>query len=122
MIIKKQQGISAIGFLLVLIIGIFIVTLVIKTVPSYLENQTLESVLKDIAETMQGKEPTAGDLRKTLNKRLSVNNIKTVNSTDVQILDEGNKHIIIINYEVQKPLFANLSILMNFSERQEVLH
>ncbi len=120
-IMKPQQGISAIGFLFVVFTIILIGSLAIKIIPTYIDNITLSSVLESVAEEHKGQKVVLADIRASLRKKMSMNNISSVAAENITLEKNDGKTNILITYEVKKPLFTNISIVMHFEEMQEVL-
>ncbi|MCE7916929.1 MAG: DUF4845 domain-containing protein, partial [Nitrosomonas sp. PRO5] len=54
------------------------------------------------------------EIRQAFNKRAAVDAIKSVNGNDIVIRKQDGQLVLDINYTVTKPLFANLSLLIDF--------
>ncbi len=118
--IAKQQGIGIIRLLFFSFILILSVVFAVKTIPSYLADMTVTSVLKHLAKDIQEHKIRQQDIRQVLLRRLARNNIKSVKKTDITIKKHNGKLMIVIDYEVKKPLIGNISIVLDFRQEQEV--
>ncbi|MDX1811788.1 MAG: DUF4845 domain-containing protein [Gammaproteobacteria bacterium] len=120
--IKKQKGLGLIGTLIFIILAFSAIIIMIKILPSYMENYTLQSVLKSVEKDYKGKEVNQAELRNTLKKRLQVNNIQSVKELDVKIIKNPKSTKVDIDYDVKKPLFGNVALLMSFKETAEIVN
>ncbi len=115
---KQQQGMTAIGFILIIGMIAFFTAIGVKLVPMYIEYYSVTSILK----TVQGEPETAGrsasEIEDTILKRLSINEIHRVTKDDITITKEGKKVIIEISYEARVPLFGNIDIVGDFKDNR----
>lgn len=115
--IRKQHGLTLIGFLIVLAICLFFAYTAMRIVPSYLEYNALLNALK----TVQG-EPGAANkepwwIRDRIQRSLWVsyasNNIK---NEDIRIIREKGGVKVLVKYEVRKTWIGNIDLLLHFSK------
>ncbi|MDH5444699.1 MAG: DUF4845 domain-containing protein [Gammaproteobacteria bacterium] len=116
----KQKGMTGIGWLLVVSLIIFVFLIVIKLMPAYLDQFNVSSVLSSFSEQSEVRDMTAGEITSKLLKNLDINMVKDVTADDIYVSQAGNHRIIEIEYDVQRKLFANIDILIHFSNRAEV--
>lgn len=56
------------------------------------------------------------EIRKSFNKRAEIDGISSVNGGDLEIDKEDRKIVLGITYSVKTPLFANISLYIDFNE------
>ena len=59
---------------------------------------------------------TKGEIRSSFNKRAQIDDISAVNGSDLEIDKEGGQMVVGIAYSVKTPLFANISLFIDFNE------
>jgi len=109
---KYQRGISLSGLLLWLVVGILGAVLGMKVVPSVLDYYT---VLKDAkaAIAQAGPEASVADVRKAFDKYAEIDSLQ-FKSSELDISKEEGKIVASFAYEKVIPLFANVSLLIDF--------
>lgn len=112
---KKQKGITLIGLILVgaVVIGVAIVG--IKTAPSVLEYFSVVKVIKAMGASGELRGASAGDIRKSFDKRANIDAITAISGTDLDISKEGNDLVISFQYEKKIPIAGNVSICIDFA-------
>lgn len=56
------------------------------------------------------------EIRKLFNERAEIDDISSVNGADLEVEEEDGKIVLGIDYSVKAPLFANISLYINFTE------
>ena len=120
MLRKSQEGVSALAVMLLgPLVAVFILV-VIKLIPVYLEYSSVKSVLNGMTSDRAESYTSANEVRGTILKRLDINEVKSVSTENIEVAREGAVYLITIEYEVNSPLFYNISILISFSDKGEV--
>ena len=112
----KQKGEGLLVLVLWAIIGIFVVMLVLKLFPVYRENMAIKQTLTAMASDSVLQNGTDGEIRKSFNKRAQIDDISAINGRDLEINREGGKMALGVTYSVKTPLFANISLFIDFNE------
>ncbi len=117
MSLKKQKGMSLIGFLLVLSMVIFFAYLGMRITPIYIEFYSVKQAMKGVADEPGSANFSPFDVKDKMLSRLYVSysdgnvtreNIKVVRSNGVWL---------VVRYDVRKPLMGNLDVIASFDER-----
>lgn len=111
----KQKGAGILGMLLWAVVAIFVVMLVLKLLPVYRENMAIKTTLASMASDPVLQDSTKGEIRKSFNKRAQIDDISAVNGNDLEIDKDGGKIILGVAYSVKTPLFANISLFIDFN-------
>ena len=119
--VGKQQGMSMLGWFVIIMMVMVIGTGALKLAPVYLEYYNIVSVLENMQKEPALKEASKQDLASTFGKRLNINSI-SLKKGDYEIKKiEGKKAFQFrINYEVRKSLMGNLSIVASFDRTFEI--
>jgi hypothetical protein len=110
--LKRQNGMTAIGWLIVLALIGFFVLLTLRMLPSYLEYYKVVSTLESL-EKESGLD-TPADIRRLLERRFDISYVDTIQPNDVGIKAIGPNFRVIADYESRKHLFANVYVVMSF--------
>ncbi len=113
---KKQHGMTAIGFVMLLVIIAFFTAVALKLTPLYLEHFEVSSVLKSLAQEPGIANKSAAEIEDIIMKRLGINNVTHVTKDNIEISKEEGKTSIAISYEVRVPMLANIDVVANFKD------
>ncbi|MBT2748216.1 MULTISPECIES: DUF4845 domain-containing protein [unclassified Lysobacter] len=117
---RNQSGITLIGFIIVLgLAGVF-VYVGMKLVPMYTEFYSVKRSLADLA-----KEPGAGHMdsakaRDLFFRRMDMSYVDSVKPENFKIVRSDGGMQITVNYEVRRPLIANLDVVGRFNAVQQL--
>ena len=118
---QSQRGVTAIGWIILLIPVAVIVLAGIRLVPIYLNYISVSKYMSTVAAEVKGETSSSADgLRKALDKRFQVGYIDHPNAREIDIHREGSNWVMIADYEDVAPLFGNLSLLVQFHKQVEV--
>jgi len=62
----------------------------------------------------------AAQIRTLINKRLIVNNVRSLKTEDISIEKDGNVALIVVEYEVRENLFRNIDSVIHFKHEYEM--
>ena len=114
--IQNQQGMTAIGWLLVLVLVLLFAIIFMKLVPVYIDGyktySSLESLEQD--QNAHGKSPL--EIRKLLMKRLDINMVTDVGAEDISFSRDRNGTKVEVDYEARRQLFGNMYIVIVFNK------
>lgn len=106
---KTQRGMSFWGTIVVLAALVFIGTFLLKSIPAYVEFNSVRTAVKAIANASSG-ELNKKEITDAFNRQASIDSIESVSGRDLRI--EGGA--IVVEYQKVIPLFGNMSILLDF--------
>ena len=110
---NKQQGLSALGILLVLTIAGFFLTIATKVGPLYLDNSFVNAALQSLASEPIHKLSDA-KIRRRLGDSLRINNVRDVNAKDTVIERKKTATTVSLDYERRINFLANVDIVVVF--------
>jgi hypothetical protein len=110
--LKRQIGMTAIGWLIVLALIGFFVLLTLRMLPSYLEYYKVVSTLESLEKETGLATPK--DIRNLLERRFDISYVETIQPKEVGIKAVGPNFKVIADYESRKHIFANVDVVMSF--------
>ena len=116
LVVKKQDGMSMMSWLIVLAVVVFFMLVGIKMIPTYLENYSIRQVLKNMEADREVRKMSPLEMKKSFIKRLKINSVYEFDRDAIKIKKEKLGMSFTVDYEVRKPVAGNVSILMTFSE------
>ena len=116
---KKQQGLTMMSILMLIIIICGLALLFLKIVPIYMNHGKVKSAIESVVNLKEAEKKTKGQINTLLRKRFSVNSVNELPKDAIKIIKRGNYVKIIAKYDVKENLFANFNILIEFDEFAE---
>jgi len=111
----QQRGEGILGVALIVVVVGFLAIVGLKLTPIYLEFLAVKRAIVNTAQSPEAKNATVSDLRRSVDKRFEVDNVKSIASADVDITKEGGRPVISATYSVKVPLITNASICIDFN-------
>ena len=111
---NKQRGVS---FLVIFLIGVVLALAAVgamKIAPAYSDFMTAKKAMNAVAGS-EGRTGSVSAIRSAFDRRASIDNISTVTGADLEISKDGGEVVISFAYSKKIPLFANVSLLIDFA-------
>jgi Tfp pilus assembly major pilin PilA len=109
---KKQQGLSFVGFIIVAMAVAMALITAFKVVPTYVEYFNVQQALASVAKQNNGA--TTQVIKEAYARHADISNISAVKPEDLIITQVGGRTVIRADYEKVVPLVANVSFLFQF--------
>jgi|AntAceMinimDraft_12_1070368.scaffolds.fasta_scaffold89273_2 hypothetical protein len=117
----QQQGMGLTGWLFVIAIFGFALTISMKTLPLYLNHNTMLKVMTGMAEEKGMASKSSTQINKILEQRFRVNNILEFNYKDnVTLVRDDRSVTVTLAYEERVPLIRNLDLIASFNDSVEL--
>ena len=114
--IKKQNGITLIGFIFVLSFAIFISYIGMKIGPIYMEYYSVVSAMNGVASERGSANLSPYDIRVRVLNRLYVSySAENVKEQHIKLVRRNGVNLRIA-YEVRKPVIGNLDVIAKFDK------
>jgi hypothetical protein len=118
---NRQRGVTAIGWLFLLLPIAVVGYAGIRLTPVYLNYTKVARALEQTAaEYKDDSSATAANLRVSLEKRLDIESVNYPQAKDIVVKRDGRAWVMQAAYEDVAPLFANISLLVAFDRTVEV--
>lgn len=111
---RRQQGITLMSFVLVLVVVGFFALVAMKLFPMYSEYYNLKGVMTELAAQPNSASMTPAQIQADLDRRFNIAYVESVQKQHIKILRAGRGAQLNIAYEVRKPLFGNLDVVAKF--------
>ncbi|WP_148716184.1 DUF4845 domain-containing protein [Chitinolyticbacter meiyuanensis] len=109
---RGQKGLSFVGFIIIAIVVALVAITGFKVVPAYVEYFGVKKALKAVAQENPGGNQAA--IREAFTRQATIGYITSVKPADLIIQQAGGKTTVSVGYEKVIPLFANISLLLDF--------
>ncbi len=117
----RQQGMTFLGWLLVLAIIGFFATIIFRLAPIYLEYYEVKSILESLRQEPYISKKTPAEVMQLLMKRFDIDAINYVTRDDIDIKQEGGRLTVNIEYEVRTPMMGNVDAVVKFKRSMEAV-
>jgi len=117
---KSQQGMTTIGWIVVIAIFSSILLTGFKVLPFYLEFFQVQSVLESVAEDQSVDPKSKRELWEAIAKRLRVNQSTSVKREHLSFERKDGVTTITVDYRVEKPYIAQMFIGADFVYSVEI--
>lgn len=116
----QQRGMTAIGTMLVIgMIGVF-VFVALKVYPIYYDSFKVGSQLNTMKSDSSLTTKTAAEITEQLMRRLEIDNVSSVEKSDITVTKNGNRVSVSVSYVAQENLIGNMDILVSFDKEVEI--
>lgn len=113
---RSQRGMSSVGWIgVVAIFGLLVITF-FKVFPMYYENFKVKNALKGLAQDATVDAKSKREIWESLQKRMFVDEVRSIKREDVKIERVDNKTTVTITYETRDDYIGNLFIGGRFTE------
>lgn len=113
---RSQRGLSSFGWIGVVAIFALLIITFFKVFPMYYENFKVRNALKGLAQDSTVDVKSKRAIWESLQKRMFVDEIRSIKREDVTIERADNRTTVTITYETRDTYIGNLFIGGNFVE------
>ncbi|HEC73550.1 MAG TPA: DUF4845 domain-containing protein [Methylophaga aminisulfidivorans] len=120
---KRQQGMTLIGWVIVMALIAFFATLAMRLVPMYQEYYGVVQIMNDMKIELRNNNLSKNEVKTLMARRFNIGYISSVTKDDVEIFRGKNTAYvtkIVIDYEVRKPFFAQIDLVGHFHKEIDV--
>ena len=115
---RNQSGMTLIGFILILgMVGVFIY-MGMKLIPMYSEYYAVKQALKEISQESDISQQDPSAIKDKFFKRLYISYADNVKPENVKIARKDSGYTMTVDYEVRRPLIANIDVVGHFTADQ----
>ena len=111
---QRQNGLTMISWLGILVIVGTAVLVGLKLFPIFLEHHTVKSMLNALPrEPLIGEKPV-NDIRKMVERRLDMNSIYDLGRDEIKVKRSGKVTTVHIKYESRRNIAGNVDVIVSF--------
>lgn len=118
--LKRQNGMTAIGWMIVLALIGFFVLVTLRVAPAYMEYYKVVSTLESLEEETGWTEVTPQAIRNLVERRFDISYVHSITPRQLSIKSSGSYYIVTAKYDAVEHLFGNVSVLMKFHKQVRV--
>jgi len=112
----RQRGMGLLALIFWALVSVFVFMVALKILPVYKENMAIKTTLSAMASDSILQNGEKWEIRKSFNEHADIDDISSVNGSDLEIDKEDGRVLLGIAYSVKTPLFANISLYIDFNE------
>lgn len=117
---RSQSGMTLVGFIIVLaVVGVFIY-MGMKTIPMYSEYYAVKQALNGLATEPGIAEKDPAKIKDLFFRRLYISYADNIKPENMKVQRKDAGYVVTVDYEVRKPLIANLDVVGRFNAVKEL--
>ncbi|GAB3365337.1 DUF4845 domain-containing protein [Lysobacter rhizosphaerae] len=117
---RTQSGITLIGFIIVLaVVGLF-AYVGMKLIPMYTEFYGVKKAMASLANEPGITQMDAPAIKDLFYRRMYINYAENVKTSDVTLTRKEAGWLMVVDYEVRRPVIANLDVVGKFHAEKEL--
>ena len=117
---RRQQGMTFIGLICILVLVGTIGYAGVRLVPVYLNYMKLARTMESAASEFKGETGSLDGVRKSLDRHWAIEDITAVDQKDIEITKDDNGLQLHVAYDDAVPYIANVSLSVHFDKTVKV--
>jgi hypothetical protein len=113
--VRRQHGLSMIGFLLAAALAVMAAMVAMKLVPAYIEFFSVKKILVSMGQESDFRSKSNADIRSDFSRRTAADYVSVVKADDLMIDRSSGIPVVSADYEFRAKLIANVSLVIDFS-------
>ncbi|OJZ19706.1 MAG: DUF4845 domain-containing protein [Thiobacillus sp. 65-29] len=113
--VRRQRGLSMIGFLLVAALVVMAAMVAMKLVPAYIEFFSVKKILVSMSQEADFRGRSNADIRNIFSRKTSADYVSVVKADDLMIDRSSGTPVVSVDYEFRTKLIGNVSLVVDFS-------
>jgi len=113
---NRQNGMTFIGIVMLLVVIAVIALTAVKIIPIYIENFAVKSVLTSVENDHRVDPKSKAAIWESIKKRLYINEVRIIKKEHVTMSRKNGKTTVTIEYESRRPYLGPLFIGGHFVE------
>lgn len=119
-IIRRQRGITLMGFLFLLIVLGFFAYIGMRLFPIYTEFYAVTNAMEAVKEEPGIAQRSPAQVRERLFARLYISYVENVKAQHINITRERGAYTLTVKYEMEQPFIHNIHFLGRFDKTVEL--
>ena len=113
---KSQQGMTMIGWILVLGMLALLLNGAFRLVPVYLNAQNLSGIMSAVVENAEST--SQSDVRRAVARQFRVESVDVVDREDFEVVQEDGESYLVLEYEHRVAYLGNIDLVVSFDKRE----
>ncbi|MDA9825894.1 DUF4845 domain-containing protein [Porticoccaceae bacterium] len=114
----KQHGATLTSTIISVFLVGFLISLIFKIGPHYLDNRIVASALQQVGQSGI-EDRSSEDIRRKIGDFFTINNVRDIKATEVEIERSVKGVKITLNYEKRIEMFANVDVVLKFNNQYD---
>ena len=111
---KRQQGLTGISILIIVIFLVFVASLALKVAPVYVDDMAIQSVVESFHNKADMRGIRKKEVLRKFQKRLKINNVTSLDMKYVSLKKKDSDYLLVVDYEPRGELIGNLEFIVHF--------
>jgi|SRR4051812_15693140 hypothetical protein len=111
---SRQRGISFLGLVFMIVLGVCVFIVGAKVVPTVIEHQ---AILKAVEKAKLGN--TVPEVRTIFDKAATIDDISSISGKDLDVTKNGDKVVVAFAYNKEIELFGPAYLLLKYTGRSK---
>ena len=112
---KHQRGIGFFPLIVLFALAGAILLLALKIIPAYIDYFAIKRIVAAMATSEEVKSGSVAEIKRSFERRMVADYATAVTSDDLEVTKEGNETVVKAAWTQRLPLFANYTLLIDFS-------
>ena len=112
----RQDGMTVIGMLLLLVVIGFVALIAMKVVPMYVQYFSIKSTIESVRKEPQLAQMSPTDIQNAIQKRFDIGYVENVTARDLKIRNDRSGRVLDLVYQDERTLFYGLSVVLKVNE------
>lgn len=113
----KQKGLTLIGWIFVLAVGLFFLLLALSIMPSYIRYQTIASVMDTMVDEAAFSKASPKKIKGSFERRIDINGVYDFDMTTLTVTRSMKGMMeMTLEYQDLKPMVGNVEALITFKK------
>jgi Tfp pilus assembly major pilin PilA len=112
----RQDGMTVIGMLLLLVVIGFVALIAMKVVPMYVQYFSIKSTIESVRKEPQIAQMSPQDIQNAIQKRFDIGYVENVTARDLKIRNDRSGRVLDLVYQDERTLFYGLSVVLKVNE------
>ena len=117
---QRQQGMTFLGLLCVLVLVGIVIYAGIRLVPVYLNYMNIVRTLNAVAADFKGDNPSLEAIHTSLSRHWEVQAITAVDDKDIEVTKDDSGVSMHVAYDDSEPYIGNVSLAVHFDKTVKV--
>ena len=117
--LRKQAGITAIGFLILATLVGVVGLAALKITPMYIKNMRMTQILENVQNELSGQNATPITIRQAIAKQFAVNDIN-MDIDAIKITQSKSGYAVRVNFENRAPYVADVFLVVAYDKQVEI--
>lgn len=111
---RNQRGMSFIGILVLVVLGVSIILVVVKLAPAYIEFFSVKKIMSNLASDSAFVGMSPSEIRASFDRRATIGYVTVVTGKDLDLSKESGQNVASVEYSQKIPLVLNISACLEF--------